>query len=93
LPGLLLPTKDSDPMVSIVEAHLVTGSEREKEKDGSLGDYVDGCANHLLLADGYSILAEMECGENRAAIAFAFDAVEESESGRMGEERERSVRL
>jgi hypothetical protein len=57
LPAMLLAT-GSDPILGLVEAHLVTGSERVKE-GSNVGDYVDGCANHLLLADGYSALAEM----------------------------------
>jgi hypothetical protein len=69
-PALLLPMAGCDPIVATIEAHLVTGSEREKEKDGSLGDYVDACQNHLLLSDGYSILAEMECGNSRRALPF-----------------------
>ena len=52
-----------NPIPGLIEAHLVTGSERAKEKDGTLGDYVDQCANHLLLADAYSALAELEAGE------------------------------
>lgn len=64
LPAVLLPS-GNDPMVPLLTAHLITGSERVKEKDGTLGDYVDQCANHLLLSDGYSALAEMECGDTR----------------------------
>lgn len=77
-PAVLLPG-GNDPMVALLTGHLVTGSERAKEKDGTLGDYVDQCANHLLLADGYSALAEMECGENRAAQAFDFDTAADQE--------------
>jgi hypothetical protein len=63
-PSLLLPGKaGNDTIPALIEAHLITGSERVKEKDGTLGDYVDQCANHLLLSDGYSALAEMEVGE------------------------------
>jgi hypothetical protein len=65
-PALLLPS-GSDPMIALLAAHLITGSERGKDKDGGLGEYVDGCENHLLLADGYSALAEMECGDTHAA--------------------------
>jgi hypothetical protein len=84
-PAVLLPS-GADPMVALLAAHLVTGSERAKEKDGTLGDYVDQCANHLLLADGYSALAEMECGDNRAASPFDFDtAAEEGDEYLRGE--------
>lgn len=65
-------------MPALIEAHLVTGSERAKEKDGTLGDYVDQCANHLLLADGYSALAENEVlGSGGKVTAFGFDSKEE----------------
>ena len=71
--------RGGDPIVAALDAHLVTGSERAKEKDGTLGDYVDQCANHLLLADGYSALAEMECGESRTGGDFGFDDLQGGE--------------
>ncbi|MFM2241532.1 MAG: hypothetical protein RLZ97_387 [Verrucomicrobiota bacterium] len=43
----------SPAIVETLEAHLVTGSEKDAK-----GDFVDECENHLLLADGYSALAE-----------------------------------
>lgn len=59
-PAMLLPRKNpATPVVDQVSAHIVSGSEREKEEDGSLGDYVDQCENHFLLADAYSALAEL----------------------------------
>ncbi len=63
-PAMLLPrlTPGHPPILDTVDAHLVTGSEREKEEDGTLGDYVDGCENHFLLGNGYSGLAEVVCG-------------------------------
>jgi Phage terminase large subunit gpA, ATPase domain len=65
LPAMRLPVKPAvSPILDELDAHLITGSEREKEEDGSLGDYVDGVDNHLLLADGYSALAEL-VGEKR----------------------------
>lgn len=65
LPAMRLPTKPAvSPILDELDAHLISGSEREKEEDGSLGDYVDGIDNHLLLADGYSALAEL-VGEKR----------------------------
>lgn len=60
-PAMLLP-RAGMPIQAQVEEHLLVGSEREKGADGSAGDYVDGCANHLLLADGYSALAERAGG-------------------------------
>lgn len=75
-PAMLLPrqTPGCPPILATLDAHLIAGSEREKEEDGSLGDYVDGCENHLLLADGYSKLAEIICAGSKAA-PFAFKAV------------------
>jgi hypothetical protein len=62
-PAMLLPrmTPGHPPILDAVEEHLIAGSEREKEADGALGDYVDGCENHLLLADAYSALAAVVC--------------------------------
>jgi hypothetical protein len=68
LPAQLLPVKNG-AIMETVEAHIITGSEREKKDDGSTGDYVDACPNHLLLANGYADLAENECGERNAAPA------------------------
>ncbi|HSY17931.1 MAG TPA: phage terminase large subunit family protein [Candidatus Acidoferrales bacterium] len=63
-PALLLPPRvaGQPPILDLVDAHHITGSERAKAADGSLGDYVDGCENHLLLANGYAKLAEVVCG-------------------------------
>lgn len=61
LPAMLLPASKL-PIVDLLCRHLVAGSERERDKDGVLADYKAGIENHLLLADGYSALAEI-CGE------------------------------
>jgi len=65
-PALLLPLRvpGQPPILKLVDAHHVTGSERAKSADGSLGDYVDGCENHLLLANGYAKLAEIVGGSS-----------------------------
>jgi len=89
-PALLLPI-GNDPMVNLLTSHLVTGSEREKEKDGSLGDYVDACINHLLLANGYSALAEMECGASRIEVAPPKPIAFPRGGGRLVSKRERSL--
>lgn len=69
LPSVLLPGGEL-PIVKTLERHLIAGSEREREEDGSLGDYKDGIENHLTLANGYSALAEI-CGEGgRMAAPF-----------------------
>jgi len=55
----------------MLETHIITGSEREIMPDGNKGDYVDKCANHFLLADAYSALAESEgLGSRRAPFAY-----------------------
>lgn len=43
----------SPPIVGLFDRHLMVGSERDEK-----GEYVDGCENHLLLANAYSSLAE-----------------------------------
>jgi hypothetical protein len=58
-PSMLLPRK-TNKIIETVEKHLITGSERQKLPDCTKGDYVDECANHFLLADAYSALAEGE---------------------------------
>ena len=50
------------PIVETLEAHLVTGSEKDDK-----GEFVDGCENHLLLADGYSALAELIAAGNQVS--------------------------
>jgi hypothetical protein len=76
-PMMLLPRKapGCSPILETVDDHIVTGSEREKEDDGTLGDYVDACENHFLLSDCYSKLAEVICFGNRPA-KFAYQKVE-----------------
>jgi hypothetical protein len=75
-PALLLPrqTPGCPPILATVDAHLITGSEREKEPDGTLGDYVDQAENHFLLADGYSKLAEVICA-GAVSVPFAYQTI------------------
>lgn len=63
-PAMQLPQKRiGAPLVfETLDEHLLAGSERVELRDGSLGDYVDGCENHFLLANAYSGLAELEAG-------------------------------
>ena len=70
-PAMLLPrmTPGHPPILDTVEAHLITGSERAKEADGTLGDYVDACENHFLLANAYSALAASICGREQIQYA------------------------
>lgn len=60
-PSMLLPSRvpGAPGILEVLDNHLLAGSQREKDdKTGELGDYVDGCDNHFLLADGYSRMAE-----------------------------------
>lgn len=59
-PAILLPRRlpGAPAILETLDAHLLAGSQREKDKVGELGDYLDGIENHFLLADGYSALAE-----------------------------------
>ena len=63
-PSMRLPPKGPGaPLIyETLDEHLLAGSERVELRDGSLGDYADACENHLLLADAYSGLAELEAG-------------------------------
>ena len=81
LPAQLLPRK-GPAILETVEAHLVLGSEREKDASGALGEYVDQCANHSLLALGYCALAENECGVRGQGTAFASRTVQHSRRNR-----------
>jgi hypothetical protein len=59
----LSPKGPGAPIVyETLDEHLLAGSERVELRDGTLGDYVDACENHFLLADAYSGLAELEAG-------------------------------
>jgi hypothetical protein len=64
-PSMRLPRKGvgAPIVIETLDEHLLAGSERVELRDGSLGDYVDGCENHFLLADAYSGLAELEAGD------------------------------
>ena len=74
-PVTLLPRKGNDAVETMTQ-HFITGSERARQdKNNELGDYVDGCANHFLLANAYSALAEGEAIHGVAA-PFFFEPVE-----------------
>jgi len=70
-PSMRLPHKGpgSPNVFEILHEHLLAGSERVELSDGSLGDYVDGCENHFLLANAYSGLAELEAGSRPVQAA------------------------
>jgi hypothetical protein len=64
-PAMTLPSKGRGAPLEheTLDEHLLAGSERVELRDGTLGDYVDACENHFLLADAYSGLAELEAGD------------------------------
>lgn len=72
-PMTLLPRRGVE-VIDEVALHFITGSERERKDNNETGDYVDGCANHFLLANAYSALAE---GEGLASVVppFAYQPV------------------
>jgi len=69
-PAMRLPPRGrGQPLIhETLDEHLLAGSERVELRGGSLGDYADGCENHLLLADAYSGLAELEAGSRHRQI-------------------------
>ena len=78
LPAMRLPRRvpGAPGILETLDGHLLAGSQRAKDaKTGELGDYLDGIENHLLLADGYSALAETIGGTAKAA-PFAYERVE-----------------
>ena len=79
-PALRLPRKGPGaPLIlTTLDAHLLVGSEREAAPDGALGDYVDKCENHLLLANAYSRLAETVGGPASRSGPFAFQAIHQA---------------
>lgn len=70
VPAIALPTSRLDIWREF-DDHHITGSEREKDAGGQLGDYVDGVNNHLLFANSYARLAEV-IGARSKAERFAF---------------------
>ena len=73
-PTMRLPLRPAGApgILEALDEHLLAGSQRAKEdKTGELGDYVDKCDNHFLLADAYSALAEV-CGTISSNGKFAY---------------------
>ena len=68
MPTIRLPARDTDTpkIIETFDAHIISGSRRERDEDGRAEHFVDGCENHFLLSDAYSALAESVCG--RAAV-------------------------
>jgi len=92
-PAMRLPRRGPGaPLVlATLDSHLLVGSERETAEDGTMGDYVDQCENHLVLADAYSALAETVGGAPKAADGFFVPRVFGRASSRQTARRERSV--
>jgi hypothetical protein len=62
-PTIRLPqrTAGSPRIIETFDAHIVSGSRRERDEDGKAEHFVDGCENHFLLSNAYSALAESVC--------------------------------
>lgn len=75
-PSMRLPRKTlGAPLIlETLDSHLLVGSERE-DKNGELGDYVDKCENHLLLAGAYARLAESIGGSEATGVPFGCSIV------------------
>jgi hypothetical protein len=74
-PVMRLPQKvtGSPAIVETLDAHLITGSDKDEK-----GQFMDDCENHLLLADGYSGLAELIGAVRRDPVARGgYEPVEE----------------
>jgi hypothetical protein len=82
-PVMLLPRRmDGSPKIlQTLDEHLITGSAKE-EVDGETGDYVDKCANHLLLGNAYSGLAEHQVMGTVPAAPFDYDELDTESRGR-----------
>jgi hypothetical protein len=93
LPAMRLPRKGRGAPVILetLDEHFIVGSEREELKDGTLGDYVDACENHFLLADAYSGLAELEGGSRHVQMSSPFLPATGRRADLLQEKRERSI--
>ena len=91
-PAMRLPRKGKGaPIVlDLLDSHLLVGSEREQEEGGEVGDYVDKCENHLMLANAYSALAET-IGGNAVALRIPPPKSFTRRSTRQQARRNRSV--
>ena len=89
VPAILLPAGEL-PIIKVLSRHLIAGSEREREEDGSLGDYKDGIENHFMLANGYSALAEI-CGMSTTYTVGRFIPATGRRADIVAERRSREV--
>jgi len=69
-PSLRLPqrTVGAPKIIETFDAHIISGSRRDRDEHGNAEHFVDGCENHFLLSNAYSALAESVC-ERAAAPA------------------------
>jgi hypothetical protein len=60
VPSLRLPrrTAGSPKIIETYDAHVISGSRRERDDKGLAEHFVDGCENHFLLSTAYGALAE-----------------------------------
>jgi hypothetical protein len=92
-PAMRLPRKGPGAPIVLdqLDSHLLVGSERAEEEGGELGDYVDKCENHFMLAAGYSALAETVGTKVVQASGFFVPASFGRKSFRQIARRERSL--
>lgn len=64
-PVYLLPDREAHPILEMYRKHLLAGSCKEKDDNGKEEHFVDGIANHFLLATTYARLAEQFMGVAR----------------------------
>jgi hypothetical protein len=59
-PAIRLParTAGSPKVIETFDAHVISGSRRDRDESGNAEHFVDGCENHFLLSNAYSALAE-----------------------------------
>lgn len=81
VPSLLLPLKEAGAPVAVemLGNHFLTGSKRERNKDGGSESYVDHVENHFLLGATYARLAEMLGGSATKAAPVAYQSVQQSD--------------
>jgi hypothetical protein len=74
-PTIRLPARGvaTPKIIETFDAHVISGSRRERDEEGKAEHFVDGCENHLLLSDAYSALAETVCEQNAGVTQGAMN--------------------